>query len=520
MRGSGGATRKVLVAAVVAVLVFAGAASQLGGGNGGTSLRVGNRAETIVEPPRKVQRSPAAMLSRTAGTAASAFRFHPLHSNSPQASWREAGGANGKRLEFKSVQELAKAIADGRDDHGGALDGSASTVLGDGFNRLFTISRRTTNVVVPPAFQDRVKGMFAAYPGGTAKLDFIEKQTIVTTYNRMTEEYSLFNEVRRYRPGYQERLSADKDAEVNDAIMKSAGAATCDFCSVERTAEDVFGRVFGQHCYTASNVAKYEKWHSLLIAKEHHPLNITRDMMVDYIETAHAWFAQVHRRDPTARFPHIMFDAGARASASQPHQHLQMSMTANRYFTRAEHTRLAAVDYYEGHYAAGPDGEPAASGHSYWADLVSAHEGLGLALRFNRSAVLSYITPIKERELVVVTESSHSPCFGALIAAAVNSLTDGVGTRAFSMAVTLEPYGVPVTRRGRRAANVPYPALARIVDRGSPLDQRSDVGAMEFYGANNIGADPYSAVPHLAQRVRAMWAAAAAAGQDPLPPRP
>jgi hypothetical protein len=142
---------------------------------------------------------------------------------------------------------------------------------------------------------------------------------------------------------------------------------------------------------------------------------------------------------------------------------------------------------------------------NYWADVVTAHEGLGLALRFNRSAVLSYITPIKEREVVVVTESSLSPCFGALIAAALNALTDGVGTRAFSMAVMLEPYGVPVTKRGRRAAQVPYPALARIVDRGSPLDKRSDVGAMEFYGANNVGADPFHVMQHLAPRVKALW---------------
>jgi hypothetical protein len=475
-----------------------------------------------VEPPAKVERPSQQQQNnnkmRATRGIASAFKLHALHGNSPQTSWLD-GVERSDRVAFKSVQELAKAISTGRDDHGGSSEGSAAAVLGDAFSRLFTISKRSAEVVVPPAFQDRVRGMFASYPGGTEKLDFIEKQMIVTTYNRMTEEYSLFNEVRRYRPGYQERLSPDKDIEVNSAIMKNAGPNTCDFCSLERTAEDVFGRVYGKHCYTASNVAKYERWHSLLIAREHHPLNITRDMMVDYIETAHAWFAQAHRRDPTARFPHIMFDAGARASASQPHQHLQMSLTANRYFTRAEHTRLAAVDYFEGHFGAGPNGEAAEQGHSYWADLVSAHEGLGLALRFNRSAVLSYITPIKERELVVVTESSHSPCFGALIAAAINTLTDGVGTRAFSMAVTLEPYGVPVTRRGRRAANVPYPALARIVDRGSPLDQRSDVGAMEFYGANNIGADPFGAVPHLASRVRALWDAASAAGHDPLPGR-
>ena len=449
-------------------------------------------------------------LSTLLGFASVPFRLAAPHPSTIQRGWPGIAAPPRNAAQpvyrFSSMQDLARRIAlNGAAEEPDADAAKILHSLGPAYARLFVITRRPAELIVPTAFRSRVQEMFAAYPGGTARLDFVESQTIVATYNRMTEEYSLFNDVRRYRPGYMEKLSQEEEAQWHRELMRNAGPDTCDFCSESRTAEDVFGRVYGKHCYTASNIAKYERWHSLIISREHHPLNHTSAQWRDYISTAHAWAAKVHERDPTARFPHLMFDAGWRASASQPHMHIQMAMTANRYFTRAEHTRLAAVDYFEGHYAAGPDGEPAEKGHSYWADVVNAHEALGLALRFNRSAVLSYITPIKERELVILTEDSTSPCFGALLAAALTALTDGVGTRSMSMGITLEPYGHPITRRGRRSSAVPYPAIARVVDRGSPMDRRNDVGAMEFYGANNVGADPFHIMPHLIKHVKMLF---------------
>lgn len=422
------------------------------------------------------------------------FKLNPLHVNTMQS-------------DIGSMQDLARFFT---------TQAQKAVTLYPLFDRFFILEEKPAQLKIPEPFADKVRAIFQRYPGGTKSLNFVENQVIVTSYNRYTEEYSLFNEVRRYRPGYSERLSAEKEEEVNKEMMSNEGAETCDFCSKERTAMDVFGRIEGQHCFTASNVAKYEQWHGLLIGNKHHPLTWSKAILIDYLQTAHRWFAKVNSIDSEARFPHIMWDAGFRASASQLHQHLQLSIVHDRFYMRAEHTRLAAAAYAR-HY--GKDRratEDSTGSGNYWADLVSLHESLGLAVRHNRSVVISYIAPIKERELIVVTEDSHSTSFAELIAAALTAMKDDIGIRAFSMAIILEPIGKPLATASVRSAGrddgddadfqrhkpLPYPAIARIVDRGNPLDRRSDVGAMEFYGANNVGADPFHIMAALTKRVK------------------
>jgi hypothetical protein len=180
-----------------------------------------------------------------------------------------------------------------------------------------------------------------------------------------------------------------------------------------------------------------------------------------------------------------MWDAGPRASASQVHQHMQISITADRYFSRAEHARQSALRY-----------EQRFPGANFWSDVAEVHERLGLGFRLGSAILLSHVCPIKERELIVIGPSATAPEFGELLAIGLMSLRDDIGTRAFSLAVTFEAIpdfsGWPIN----------YPAIARVVDRGSPIDLRSDVGAMEFYGANNVGADPFQIAPFLRDRVR------------------
>lgn len=378
---------------------------------------------------------------------------------------------------FPDMQSIYQAVGKVR-----ALP--AENPLKQRFSRLFETRSKSGSLVVPPSFEAKARELFAAYPGGTKNLGFITNQTIITTYNRYTEEYTMFNEVRRYRPGYQEKLSPENEHIIQQAIHDSEGADKCDFCSVERTAIDVFGRIESKHCYTASNVAKYEQWHGLIVSKAHSPLVFDKDMMQDYMETAHEWYRRVNKLDPEAQFPHLMWDAGKRAAASQIHQHLQMIITQDRYLTRTEHTRAASVRF-EQDYAL-----------NYWEELIAIHEALGLAVRAGPTVVLSYITPIKEREMIIVTENSHHPSFGRAIAAALHALTDDMGCRAFSLAISF----APLDKSGNTAFGA-FPAMARVVDRGSPMDTRSDVGAMEFYGANNVGADPYQIMPFLRKQV-------------------
>ena len=330
------------------------------------------------------------------------------------------------------------------------------------FDRLFYVDEKQGHLSVPDTFQQKVKDMFKSYPGGSESLHFVEHQTIITIRNRITHEHSLFNRIRRYRPGYRETLTEQELESLEKLIADSSGDG-CDFCHPERTAVDLFGQLQGEHCYVAANVAKYEKWHSLLISKEHSPIRFTLPAIKDYMKTAGRYFAEVHKKDPTAVAPHLMWDATGRASASQVHQHMQMSINTH-YYQRAEVLREQVLRYGE------------TFGANYFADMITVHDKLGLAIRRGQAALLVHLTPIKEREILVIGDSS-SVAFAELLFAGLRSLIDGAGTRSFSAAIVFEH----LENRSM------MPAVARIIDRGAPGDVRNDVGAMEFFGSNNVG---------------------------------
>ena len=46
---------------------------------------------------------------------------------------------------------------------------------------------------------------------------------------------------------------------------------------LENTTEDTFGRITGRHCVTASNIAKCDELHGLVIFKNSHPLKWGRE---------------------------------------------------------------------------------------------------------------------------------------------------------------------------------------------------------------------------------------------------
>jgi hypothetical protein len=57
----------------------------------------------------------------------------------------------------------------------------------------------------------------------------------------------------------------------------------------EGTPADVFGRVRGFHSTTASNVAKYDGFHGLIIFDDHDPLAFTPEKVDDYVSVALEW---------------------------------------------------------------------------------------------------------------------------------------------------------------------------------------------------------------------------------------
>ena len=79
------------------------------------------------------------------------------------------------------------------------------------------------------------------------------------------------------------------------------------------------------------------------------------------------------------------------------------------------------------------------------------------------------------------------------IAHVLRELIERQGVRAFNLAIALPPLGLA-------AAEWPeFPIVARIGDRGNPLSERSDIGAMELFAAGCVTADPFEVAAALRQ---------------------
>ena len=388
------------------------------------------------------------------------------------------------------------------------------------FDRIFRITECISEMRIPDNFRSRAKQLFSGYVARSNdisdnydSLSFLEQQRILSVRNMWTRELSLLNPLRPYRLEGAEPLRVDT-SEALPAVSRNSASSDgrpCDFCT-NLTAEDTFGVVYGKHCRTASNVAKYAKWHGLLLLKRHDDtFFFDREVIEDMFSVFRQWFRKAHIDDPTfATHHHVMWDYGARASASQPHPHMHL-ISHPHFLTRTEDTLHAAWDYTN-----------AFPGRQYWMDVVSAHDEAQLAVRYGSCVLLSYMSPIKERELIIVgpcpSSSKHSDmiCFARLYFTALHVLRKS-GMRAFSSAIIPRPFppfrsdndgvnsfsGRRLVTKGRPKDTAwertvqEYPAVARVVDRGQQSDERSDVGAMEFYGAYSISADPYWIIPHL-----------------------
>ena len=138
------------------------------------------------------------------------------------------------------------------------------------FSRLFHVST-TVGEVVPP------ESMFAWIEKQFGSVEAVRKQRIVKVTNLVTLEATLYNELRARRP-----MEAPATGDLESTIESSRGDPFCR--PLELTPSDSFGRIRGEHCLTASNIAKYDGFHGVIIYDEHHPLRFSRASMADALE--------------------------------------------------------------------------------------------------------------------------------------------------------------------------------------------------------------------------------------------
>jgi hypothetical protein len=330
------------------------------------------------------------------------------------------------------------------------------------FDRIFCLTV-ATGVLVPP------EEMHPWLVRRFGSADVVRQQHIIKVTNLVTLEGALFNALRAQRP--LQAPAATKNTE--ELISNKEG---CDFCHPEEaTTADVFGRVQGRHSISASNVAKYDGWHGVIVFDEHHPLRFTAEKVADYVDAAQQWAQKAHQADPTARYPLFLWNCLWRSGASILHGHAQMVLTRGMHYAKVEGWRQAASRYREAFDA------------DYFADLIAVHRALGLVVDHGTAIILPSLTPFKEKETHIIAKRIDDDLKSALYRV-LRVYIERLGMQSFNLVL----YQPPLCDTAEDWAGFPY--VFRILDRGNLNSSTSDVGAMEFFAQSVVATDPFRLV--------------------------
>lgn len=328
------------------------------------------------------------------------------------------------------------------------------------FDRIFSYDASQVKFQVPASMRTYCERFFGS-------VEAVQEQRPIKITNKVTLETSIFNKLRARRP-----------QSYNDAILEDqieAERKNDPFADPEQgTAADVFGRIEGEYCLTASNVAKFDAWHSVTIFNEYHPLKFTAPQVVDYLMTARAWAEEAHNQDDKACYFFFMWNCMLRAGASLLHGHAQMTLTHQQHYGKIERLRRDAIEYKRQHK------------RNFFNDFVQIHRALGLTVTpADHVVALVPLTPVAEREIWLISDL-WSPELAVALYEALDFYKK-TGAVAFNVAAYVPP--IAATPSGEDWSE--FPTIIRLVDRGEPMARSSDFGAMNIFAANPMINDPF-----------------------------
>lgn len=331
-------------------------------------------------------------------------------------------------------------------------------------DRILHISESTGVLVAPASMHKWIESFFGSVAA-------VEQQKIVKTTNLVTFEGTLFNALRSSRPmeqGPPEDLGALLGSGTGDPFCRPQ----------EGTPEDLFGRVRGEHAVTASNIAKYDAFHGVVIFDHHDPLAFSPEAIDDYLQVGLRWAHAALEADPQARYYFFMWNCLWKSGASILHGHAQVASTRDMHYAHVEGLRRAAVAYRERY------------GVNYFEDLLAVHGSLGL--RASRAGVdlLASLTPVKEKEVWLIADAV-GPDLADGIYRVLHCYTRQLGVTTFNVVLYLPPLA-PVAEDWTG-----FPVIARIVDRGALHNKTADMGAMELYASSVVASDPFRLIEYL-----------------------
>ena len=328
--------------------------------------------------------------------------------------------------------------------------------------RIYDVRTATGRLVPPEAMLPWIEKQFGS-------VDAVREQRIVRVTDRVLLEGALFNELRSRRPI---AVPAQSAADVAATIAASAPDPFCDVLA--GTPADTFGRISGAGATTAANVAKYDGAHAVLVFSAHDPLvAFDAAAIAAHFATARRWAEAAVAADPEARYWFLLWNCLWRGGGSIVHGHMQMTATRGMHYPKVERLRQATVSY------------AAAHGRDYLEDVWRVHEALGLGVTVGPARVFATLTPVKEREVVVLGPRGGSEAdLAAGVAHALATLR-GLGVLAHDLGLFLPPLRPDGADWSR------FAPVARLVDRGDPGSRTCDIGSMELYAASVIAADPF-----------------------------
>ena len=320
------------------------------------------------------------------------------------------------------------------------------------FKRFFEVNLSIGKLVVPADMKPWIKKTFGS-------LSAVENQRIIKVFNKQTFETAMFNELRASRP-----IETKVEEDVLQIIESSEGDPFCK--PLSRTPADSFGRVKGRHCVTASNVAKYDGLHGLVIFKKHNPLDFNEKEIQDYFKTAVKWYAKAYKSNKKAVYPFLLWNCLWRSSASIIHGHFQLVLGEGSHYAEAEHYNSLRKKYYEKHNS------------DYFADYYKVHESIGLGFSKKGLRIFTSIVPRKDKEVTIISDKSDKSFFSAVYKIA-NCLVKDFSVASFNLGIIFPPLSKSPEWKG-------FPVIARIVDRGKLSNKTVDIGGMEMYAHSNV----------------------------------
>src|SRR6476659_7344049 len=121
------------------------------------------------------------------------------------------------------------------------------------FATLFRVTRSRGSLEPPPEMHAWITQVFGSVAA-------VQDQAVIKTLNRWTLEGALFNDLRARRP-----IAAAPTAALN---IDAGGTEPFEH-PLTGTPAVTFGRITGRHSITASNVAKYDGLHAVIILDTH-----------------------------------------------------------------------------------------------------------------------------------------------------------------------------------------------------------------------------------------------------------